>query len=123
VVITIVFCVARNDGATREEFQQYWWEQHGPLVAGHAEALRIRKYHQLHTLTTPIAGALRQSRGTPETEFDGVAMVWFDSLNDLAAAASTPEGRAAGQALLEDEQRFIDMSRSAVWLADDRPVI
>jgi uncharacterized protein (TIGR02118 family) len=122
-VITIVFCVARKDDATREEFQRYWWEQHGPLVASHAETLRIRQYHQLHTLTTPIADALRQSRGTRESEFDGVAMVWFDSLDDLAAAASTPEGRAAGQALLEDEQRFIELSRSVVWLADDRPVI
>jgi uncharacterized protein (TIGR02118 family) len=122
-MVAIVFCLVRKDGVSREEFQRYWWEEHGPLVAEHADMLRIRSYHQLHTLDTPIADAMRRSRGTRETEFDGVAMVWLDSLDDLVAAASTPEGAAAGQALLEDEQRFIDMSNAVVWLADDRPVI
>jgi uncharacterized protein (TIGR02118 family) len=122
-VITIVFCLARKDGVSREDFQRYWWDEHGPLVAHHAATLRIRRYHQLHTLATPIADALRQSRGTREAEFDGVAMVWLDSLDDLVAAAATPEGRAAGQELLEDEQRFIDMSKAVVWLAEDRPVV
>ncbi|MGH9025243.1 MAG: EthD domain-containing protein [Acidimicrobiia bacterium] len=122
-MITIVFCLVRKDDVSREDFQRYWWDEHGPLVARYAETLRIREYHQLHTRTSPVADALRQSRGTRETEFDGVALVWLDSLEDLIAAASTPEGQAAGQALLEDEQRFIDMSKAVVWLADDRPVV
>jgi uncharacterized protein (TIGR02118 family) len=122
-VIAIVFCLVRKDGVSREEFQRYWWDEHGPLVAKHADVLGIRSYHQLHTLDTPVADALRQSRGTRETEFDGVAMVWLDSLDALVAAASSPDGQAAGQLLLEDEQRFIDMENAVVWLADDRPVV
>jgi hypothetical protein len=60
--------------------------------------------------------------GGPE-EYDGVAELWFDSLEALAAAGATPEGRAAGRRLLEDERRFIDLARSPVWVAEEHPVV
>jgi hypothetical protein len=39
------------------------------------------------------------------------------------AAYSTPEGLAAGAELLEDEKRFIDLPRSAIWLGEENVVI
>lgn len=107
---------------TREEFQRYWLEQHGPLVRAHAEALGIRRYVQSHTLPNETHAVLRSSRNAPEP-YDGVAELWFDSLEELASAMSSAEGRAAGAALMEDERRFIDHSRSPVFLAEEHELI
>jgi hypothetical protein len=51
--------------------------------------------------------------------FDGIASVWFDSRERLLAAMTTDEGREAGARLLEDERRFIDLSRSPLWLCQE----
>jgi hypothetical protein len=55
--------------------------------------------------------------------YDGVAELWLDSLDDLAAATATPAGAAAGAALWEDERRFIDHARSPIFLVEEHPVI
>jgi uncharacterized protein (TIGR02118 family) len=121
-MIKLVFCLRRRPGMTREEFQAYWYEKHAPLVRSHANTLRIRRYVQTHTLDTPANAAVRASRGGPE-EFDGVAELWWDSLEDFAAGASTDEGRAAGRELLEDERRFVDLANSPLWVAVEKPVV
>ena len=117
-----MFCLKRLPGLSRQEFQRYWREQHGPLVASHAEALGIRRYVQVHTLDSPVNAAAQASRGGPE-EFDGVAELWYDSLEALQAAVRTDAGRAAGAELLEDERRFIDLERSPLWFAEEKPVV
>ncbi len=121
-MIKLVFCLRRLPDFTRADFQRYWRETHGPLVRRHAPVLRIRRYVQLHTLDDALNEALRASRGGPEP-YDGVAELWWESRDDLAAAWSTPEGRQAGEALLEDERRFIDLARSPLWIAEEHAII
>ena len=121
-MVKLVFCARRLPSLTRPEFQRYWRETHGPLVRSLAAALRIRRYVQLHTIETPANDALRASRGGPEP-FDGVAELWWDSPDDLQAAVSTPEGQRAGQLLLEDERRFIDLANSPLWLGEEVEII
>ncbi len=121
-MIKLSFCLRRLSSLTRDEFQKYWFETHGPLVRSHAKALRIARYVQTHTLPSEASAALRASRGAPE-EYDGVAELWWESEADLAAATATEAGRAAGQALLEDEQRFIDLARSPLFFAREREVV
>lgn len=121
-MVKLVFCLRRLPSLSREEFQRHWREQHAPLVRAAAAALRIKRYVQLHTLDTPLHASLRRARGGPE-EYDGVAELWFDSLDDLAAAGSTPEGRDAGRRLFEDERRFIDLARSTVTLTTEHDVV
>lgn len=121
-MIKLVFCLRRLPSLSREEFQRYWLDRHGPLVRSHAAVLGIRRYVQTHTLDGPVTDALRASRGGPEP-YDGVAELWWDDPDALAAATATPEGRAAGAALLEDERRFIDLARSPLFVARERPVI
>jgi EthD domain-containing protein len=77
---------------------------------------------QTHTLDTPANDALRATRGGPEG-YDGVAELWWDSLEDLMAGATTPEGHAAGAELLEDERRFIDLDHSPLWIAEEHEII
>jgi len=52
-----------------------------------------------------------------------VAELWWESRDDLEAALGTPEAQEAARALLEDEERFIDLARSALWLGTERPII
>ena len=49
-MIKLSFCLRRLSPLSREEFQRYWFDTHGPLVRKHAEALRIQRYVQTHTL-------------------------------------------------------------------------
>jgi uncharacterized protein (TIGR02118 family) len=121
-MLKLTFCLRRLPHLSREEFQRYWLETHGPLVRRHAGVLRIRRYVQMHTLATPYNAALQQSRGGPE-EYDGVAELWWDSLDDLAAAVATEDGRSAGMALLEDERRFIDLARSPLFVGEEHRLI
>jgi uncharacterized protein (TIGR02118 family) len=121
-MVRLVFCARRLPQLSREEFQRYWRETHGPLVRSHARVLRIRRYVQLHTAPDPENDALRASRGGPEA-FDGVAELWWDSRADLDRALATPAGLEASRALLEDERRFIDLEQSGVWWVGEEHVV
>jgi uncharacterized protein (TIGR02118 family) len=122
-MITIAFLLRRRADIDDAEFHRYWRDDHGPLVASHAEALGIQRYVQLHSLDPALSEALRASRNCEATHYDGVALVSFDSLEALGATVVTDAGRAASAALLDDEQRFIDLDRSVIWLTDTHVVI
>lgn len=121
-MIKLVFCLKRKDGLSREEFQRYWRETHAPLVASVAKTLNIRRYHQLHTMDAALNATIRASRDAPE-EYDGVAELWWDSLESLAAPGRTDEGRAAGALLLEDERRFIDLEHSPLFFTEEHTIV
>ena len=122
-MIKLVFNLRRREDMTREEFQRYWREQHAPLVRRHADALRIRRYVQVHARDTDLDEAIAGPRGSEPRVYDGVAELWWDSLEELVAAFSSDAGQAAGRELLEDEQRFIDLPRSPLWLGEENVVI
>ena len=122
-MIKLVYCLRRRPELSRDEFQRYWRQTHGPLVRERAGALGIKRYVQLHTLDSPLNEALRASRGSAGEPFDGVAELWWDSAESLAAATATEEGRRAAQELLADEGRFIDVERSVIFVAEEHPVL
>jgi uncharacterized protein (TIGR02118 family) len=122
-MIKLVFMIRRDTEMTREEFQRYWREEHAQLVKRHAEALRIRRYVQTHATDTHLDDALAASRGSKSRQYDGVAELWWDSIDDLTQAAASEAGQAAQQALLEDERRFIDLANSPIWLGEEIAVI
>lgn len=120
-MIKMTFALVRRPEFSRESFQAYWFDHHAPLVASVREALRIRRYVQLHSLPAELSESLRKSRGGPEG-YDGVAQLWWDSLEDLAANASDPAAIEAGRKLLEDERRFVDLSRSPLWWGEEKVI-
>jgi uncharacterized protein (TIGR02118 family) len=122
-MIKLVFTLRRREGMTREEFQRYWREKHAPLVQQHAATLHIRRYIQVHLRETDLDEAIAAPRGSQPHFYDGVAELWWDSLEDLSAVFSTDAAQAAAQELLEDEQRFIDLPRSPLWLGEANVVI
>ncbi len=122
-MIKLIYCLRRVPDLSREEFQRYWRETHGPLVRERAAALGIKRYVQVHTLDGPLNEALRASRGSEPDIYDGVAELWWESADALAEGTSTPEGRQAGRELFEDEKRFIDFARSVVFVAEEHPFV
>ncbi len=118
MAFTMVFCLRRLPGLDAQEFSRYWREEHAALFAGFAQTLRVRRYTQSHRLPSRVNDALRSYRGAPDG-YDGVAEVWFDSLQDLLEALGSPEGQAAAEALVEDEKRFIDHANSPIWIAEE----
>jgi uncharacterized protein (TIGR02118 family) len=121
-MLKLTFCLHRLPHLSREEFQRYWRETHGPLVARHARALGIERYVQLHTGHDDLGAALRASRGAPEA-YDGVAELWWRDRPTFEAALAKPEAQRAGAELLADEKRFIDLARSPLWLGEEHAVI
>jgi uncharacterized protein (TIGR02118 family) len=121
-MIKLTFCLVRLPHLTREAFQAYWFEIHAPLVASVADVLQIRRYVQLHSLPPEASAGLRASRDGPDG-YDGVAELWFDSLEAMAANSERPAAREAGRRLLEDERRFIDLPRSPLWFGRERVIV
>jgi uncharacterized protein (TIGR02118 family) len=122
-MVKLVFTLHRREGMSREDFHRYWRDQHGPLVQRHAATLHIRRYVQVYLHETYLNEAVAAARGSQPQFYDGVAELWWDSLEDLAAVMSGEAAQAAVQELLEDEQRFIDLPRSPLWLGEENVVV
>ena len=120
-MISIYYTMRRLPSLSQEEFHKYWLETHGPLAKRLLAALGARRYVQVHTLDDPLGEALRITRDAIEP-FDGVAVISGER-EDLVKALNTPEGLQAVQDLLDDEKRFIDLSRSAIWIAEEHVIL
>ena len=81
-MIRLVFTLRRKPGMALADFQRYWRETHGPLVAKSSVALNILRYVQLH-------GAPPQT-GLPAKHSPPAAR-WMLSTNrwELACSGST----------------------------------
>jgi uncharacterized protein (TIGR02118 family) len=120
-VIKLVFAIRRREDVSADEFHRYWREEHWPFARRLLEPLNLRRYVQTHTLDTDLNAELAASRGTVEA-FDGVAELWWDSLDDLLAVLASEEGQRANAALAEDEAKFIDLERSSLFLTEEQVI-
>jgi uncharacterized protein (TIGR02118 family) len=122
-MIKIVFCLRRLPKLSREAFARYWLEEHGPLVRRLAGDLKIRRYVQSHLLLDDRLTPLIHARSAEPEPYDGVAELWWRSLDDIFSVAQTEAGHAASQALLADERTFIDLPRSPLFFANEHEIM
>jgi EthD domain-containing protein len=122
-MIRLTFVLRRKPGMSMVQFQDYWRTTHGPLVARHAATLNILRYVQVHTIDDPANQQLAGSRGKMESLYDGVAELWWTSREALSTKFRSAAGQAAGRELLEDENHFIDLPNSPLWLAYEYPQV
>jgi uncharacterized protein (TIGR02118 family) len=120
-MIKFVYCVRRRPDMTQAAFRRYWLENHGPLVAKCAPALRAVRYVQSHPLDTELNLIARKTRGSAEP-YDGITEVWWDSLEDLATAMQTTEGQDANRLLAQDEAKFCDLPRCTVFFTEEHTI-
>ena len=108
-MVKLIYCITKKPEMTVEQFQAYWRGTHAPI----ARAIPgIRRYVQCHVLPELYG------RDT-QPPYDGAAELWFDDLDALRAAMRTPELAAA----MEDEQNFIDHTRVASFVTEEKPVV
>ena len=121
-MIKMSYTLRRQTGMSREAFQRYWREEHAPLVKRVQADLRLQRYAQVHMFVD--AGRDPDSaRGAMEEAPDGIAELWWESLDDLQAAMATPEGQRADALLVEDEAKFIDFARSSMGFGNVHTII
>ena len=117
-MIKLVFCVRRRPDITPEAFYDYWLNTHGPKVRSVAEKIGAWKYIQSHTCEPEINQALLESRNL-QPPYDGITEVWWDDAEALNRRFGSDEGKIAGQFLIEDEQKFIDLANSRVFMTKE----
>lgn len=122
-MIKLTFVIRRKPEVEAAEFHRYWREEHSQLVSSHAKTLRVRRYVQSHRIETPFDTALAAPREITGEPYDGVAELWWDSIEDLVAVMSDEAGVAASAALLEDEARFIDLPACAIWFNEEYEIL
>ena len=122
-MIRLTFLLRRKPDMSRAEFQKYWREVHGPLVAGHARTLNVLRYVQVHTLEEDRSRQQVGPRGVMEDPYDGVAELWWTSREDMVSAHDSSQGQSAAQELVEDEANFIDLPNSPLWFAYEYPQV
>jgi uncharacterized protein (TIGR02118 family) len=122
-MVKLMFCMRRLPNLSTGQFQEYWLNTHAPLVRAVAPLLNIRRYVQCHSFVDARLAPGIVARGGLVTPYDGVAELWWDSIEEAIAAGSTSEGRAAGRKLLEDERRFIDLSQSPLYFVQEKEII
>jgi uncharacterized protein (TIGR02118 family) len=121
-MIKLIYCLTRREGLSFEQFRTYWSGEHAALVRRHAGALGIFRYVQSHTVAHDANAALRENRQTLPP-YDGVAEIYFKDLAALAQGNLSPQAQAAQAELTADEDRFIDRSRSTLFVSEETIVI
>ena len=121
-MIKLVYTIRRREGMTREQFQRYWRREHA-RSSGDTPRLFASAATCKPMRVTPTSTSLSPVRAEARRHYDGVAELWWESIDDLLEASMSDEGRIAGQALLEDERRFIDLPNSPIWMGEENVVI
>lgn len=106
-MIKVVYCFARRPDLTVDEFSRYWRDVHGPIGA---------RIPGLRRLVQSLA--IHDPRDAHAPGFDGMAELWFDDVEALLRARESAEWRAA----TDDEVHFIDHSRTAYFVSEERIV-
>ncbi len=111
-MVKMVVCVKRKAGMSKAEFDRYWQHNHGPLVKSVTEFSRhLRKYVQGHTVDDKVA-----QFPAAGPQFDGVAELWFDSVEDMNRAFT--EARYL-EIIRPDEYKFVDLPGCAVMVVEE----
>ena len=123
-MIKLIMLVKRKNTLSYEEFDNYWHEHHAILVNSQKEALGIYRYVQSVPLQDKKLGnAMRNSRGAPFFDYNGMAEIWWQSKEKMLNTRTSPKAKKAIQLLLDDENQFVDHSQSLIWYATERTII
>jgi hypothetical protein len=92
-------------------------------VASFAQHIGALRYTQSHRLDDQVNERMQAARGGMEPEYDGVAELWWESEEAVAAALATRKGAEAGATLVDDEAKFIDLPNSPLYFAHEYPQV
>lgn len=106
-MVKMITLLKRKPGISREEFSKYWLHPHGDIILRNVPG--NRKYIQNPALI----------KGDREYAYDGVAEGWFDDMDALRKALKVLQG----DIIAEDEEKFLDRSKSTgIVIVNEREV-
>lgn len=109
-MIKLTAFLPRVPSMTREEFISHHREIHAPLLRDNPFARSlVKRYEQAHNIGATVPGIT-----LPDHYFDGIAELWFDSLEDLSKFYT---GEQYLSVIRPDELRFIDLSRIVAMIS------
>ena len=109
-MIKSISILTRKENLTHEQFVRHWVEIHAPLA--HAVP-GLERYVQSHI----VEQRFRSDIAPLEVQLDGIAELWFASLEDMRAANASAQMKA----LHDDGARFI--GRIATYTVEEREII
>ena len=107
---------------SREEFQDYWLNHHGPLFQKFAETYKALRYVQSHTISSPLNENLKKSRGLAD-EYDGIGEIWWQSEKDFIEAITSKEGQELRKVFIEDEAKFVNLGESSAFFTVEHVLV
>ena len=111
-MIKVIVMVKRNPSLSSAEFHRHWRKVHARLVADTPSVARhIVRYEQNHRTEDDYARS--------EVDFDGVAIAWYRTREDMEAVFAEPEYQAK---VAPDEARLSDVERN-VWIVTEEEEI
>lgn len=118
-MVKISYLMRRKPGMTREQFLDYWSNQH-PAAGGEGsfEALGVKRYVQTHTLDLPVRKWVVNPREGLVPEFDGIAELWVER-DFLETEWPTQKVQDLIAKFYADELNFVDWSRSTILLSKE----
>jgi len=120
--VKLVCNLRRRADLTPAEFYDYWLNSHGPFATKQIKTLGGYRYVQSHKTDSSLNLLIRTTRGTG-LPFDGVTEVWWPSEQALLTALATPQGQLANQRPIEDEKKFIDLSRCSYFMTKEHVLL
>ena len=120
-MLKLVYCLTKRADVASEEFFRYWLNDHGPLVKSYAEAIGAVKYIQSHTVAPDLNQVFLDSRNLAPA-FDGITEVWWQDRDALENGMASSAGQKAHAALKDDESKFIDFSKSHVFMTEEHVI-
>jgi len=112
-MIRLTCLLRRKEGLTPAEFQDYWENHHGPLVANSKCGRYALRYEQ-------HPRSLDDYRGDDDRSgYDGVTVQWFESMDAYRAHMKEDDFPA----MFEDIGRFLDTDRLEFVLTEEPRVI
>ena len=120
-MIKLSYFIHRLPTLQREAFHTHWRENHAALIKKHAAVFGIGRYVQLHA----TGGPRNQPGNSSSLPYDGVAELWFRTPEHLDSWFSnqTPQAKAAGKEIRDDERKFIDRANSPLVIGEEEIII
>lgn len=106
--VVMVSAMHRIANITRDQFDHHWRDRHAPLALEHHPGMAAYQQNVVEEVLTST---------TPS--WDGVAVLYFDSPDDLANNLYNDE--ESQRIIMEDVARFVDLERSTTVIMADTP--
>jgi len=107
-MIKVMILIKRKAGISREEFIDHYENVHVPL--GLKYFPMIKGYMRNYVVNPP---------GVAEPDFDCITEEWFENMEEHLAAVDFWRSEAA-QVVRDDEDRFMDSSKTAFFVVEEK---